>query len=73
MDVVVVNQTSTLHEAAGLHCVKVIAPGALSMTFGHRNRRTTNIPRLLAVPHQLGYAPRPLTEADLNPHPHPFP
>ena len=73
MDVVVVNQTSTLHEAAGLHCVKVIAPGALSMTFGHRNRRTTNIPRLLAVPHQLGYAPRPLTAADLNPHPHPFP
>jgi ribosomal protein S12 methylthiotransferase accessory factor len=73
MDVVVVNQTSTLHEAAGLHCVKVIAPGALSMTFGHRNRRTTNIPRLLQVPHQLGYAPRPLTEADLNPHPHPFP
>ena len=73
MDVVVVDQTSTLHEAAGLRCVKVIAPGALSMTFGHHNRRTTGLPRLREVPHLLGYAPRPLTDADLNPHPHPFP
>lgn len=73
MDVVVVNQTSPLHEAAGLHCVKVIAPGALSMTFGHRNRRITGLPRLREVPHRLGYAPRPLTDADINPHPHPFP
>ncbi|MFJ9560157.1 TOMM precursor leader peptide-binding protein [Streptomyces fuscichromogenes] len=73
MDVVVVDQTSPLHEAAGLHCVKVIAPGALSMTFGHRNRRTTGLPRLYEVPYRLGHAPRPLTDADLNPHPHPFP
>ncbi|GAA2800786.1 TOMM precursor leader peptide-binding protein [Kitasatospora paracochleata] len=73
MDVVVVDQTSPLHEAAGLHCVKVIAPGALPMTFGQQNRRTTGLPRLLTVPHRLGHAPHPLTEADLNPHPHPFP
>ncbi|MGW1749209.1 TOMM precursor leader peptide-binding protein [Streptomyces sp. NPDC002092] len=73
MDVVVVDQTSPLHEAADLHCVKVIAPGALSMTFGHRNRRTTGLPRLREVPHRLGHAPRPLTDTDLNPHPHPFP
>ncbi|MFD7902569.1 TOMM precursor leader peptide-binding protein [Kitasatospora sp. NPDC059747] len=73
MDVVVVDQTSPLHEAAGLHCVKVIAPGALSMTFGHRNRRTDGLTRLREVPHRLGHAPRPLAEADLNPHPHPFP
>ncbi len=73
MDVVVVDQTSPLHEAAGLHCVKVIAPGALPMTFGHRNRRITGLPRLREVPHRLGYAPRPLTDADLNPYPHPFP
>lgn len=73
MDVVVVDQTSPLHEAGGLHCVKVIAPGALSMTFGHRNRRTTGLPRLREVPHRLGYAPRPLADADINPHPHPFP
>lgn len=73
MDVVVVDQTSPLHRAAGLHCVKVIAPGALSMTFGHRNRRITGLPRLREVPHRLGHAPRPLTDADINPHPHPFP
>ncbi|MEU7041237.1 TOMM precursor leader peptide-binding protein [Streptomyces varsoviensis] len=73
MDVVVVDQTSPLHEAAGLHCVKVIAPGALPMTFGHRNRRTTGLPRLREVPHRLGFAPRPLADADLNPYPHPFP
>ncbi|NUR03455.1 MAG: TOMM precursor leader peptide-binding protein [Streptomyces sp.] len=73
MDVVVVDQTSPLHEAADLHCVKVIAPGALSMTFGHRNRRTTGLPRLREVPHRLGHAPRPLTDTNLNPHPHPFP
>ena len=73
MDVVVVDQTSPLHEAAGLHCVKVIAPGSLSMTFGHRNRRTTGLPRLREVPHRLGYAPHLLADADINPHPHPFP
>ncbi|MEU8588825.1 TOMM precursor leader peptide-binding protein [Streptomyces sp. NPDC048664] len=73
MDVVVVDQTSPLHEAADLHCVKVIVPGALPMTFGHRNRRVTGLPRLREVPHRLGHAPRPLTDADVNPHPHPFP
>lgn len=73
MDVIVVDQTSPLHAVAGLHCVKVIAPGALSMTFGHHNRRITGLPRLHEVPHRLGYATRPLTDADINPHPHPFP
>ena len=73
MDVIVVDQTSPLHEAAGLHCVKVIAPGALSMTFGHRNRRIDGVSRLREVPHRLGYAPRPLTDSDINPYPHPFP
>ncbi|MFE7115737.1 TOMM precursor leader peptide-binding protein [Streptomyces sp. NPDC057654] len=73
MDVVAVDQTSPLHEAAGLRCVKVIAPGALPMTFGHRNRRITGLPRLREVPHRLGYAQRPLTDADINPYPHPFP
>lgn len=73
MDVVVVDQTSSLHEAADLTCVKVIAPGALPMTFGHRNQRITGLPRLQEVPHRLGHAPRPLTDADINPHPHPFP
>ena len=37
---------------------KVIVPGTLPMTFGHRLRRTHGIPRLKEL---------------LNPHPHPFP
>ncbi|MFS8097655.1 YcaO-like family protein [Lentzea alba] len=41
----------------GLHSAKVIVPGTVPMTFGHRNRRTTGLPRL--------------TPAHL--HPHPFP
>jgi ribosomal protein S12 methylthiotransferase accessory factor len=42
----------------GLYSAKVIVPGTLPMTFGHRLRRTHGIPRLREV---------------LNPHPHPFP
>ncbi|MEU0883442.1 YcaO-like family protein [Lentzea sp. NPDC005914] len=42
----------------GLYSAKVIVPGTLPMTFGHRLRRTQGIPRLPRV---------------LNPHPHPFP
>jgi ribosomal protein S12 methylthiotransferase accessory factor len=73
MDVIVVDQTASLHEPAGLRCVKVIAPGSLSMTFGHGNRRITGLPRLFEIPYRLGHASRPLTDADLNPDPHPFP
>jgi len=73
MDVIVVDQTSPLHRAGGLHCVKVIVPGALPMTFGHHNRRVSGIPRLHEVPYCLGYATAPLTDAQINPYPHPFP
>ncbi|RPF29194.1 ribosomal protein S12 methylthiotransferase accessory factor [Streptomyces sp. Ag109_G2-6] len=57
----------------GLHCVKVVVPGSLPMTFGHVNRRTRGLPRLLDVPHRLGRTPRPLRHEDLALHPHPFP
>ncbi|MGH4024836.1 MAG: TOMM precursor leader peptide-binding protein [Pseudonocardiaceae bacterium] len=73
MDVVVVDQTTPEHRAGGFCCVKVLMPGAVPMTFGYRNRRIHGLPRLLSVPHRLGYAQRPLSAADLNPHPHPFP
>jgi ribosomal protein S12 methylthiotransferase accessory factor len=73
LDVVAVDQTTPEHRAGGLACVKVIIPGTLSMTFGHRNRRVDGVPRLLRVPHRLGYASRVLGPADINPHPHPFP
>lgn len=59
MDVVVVDQTADEHRAADLHCVKVIVPGALPMTFGHTNRRL-DLPRLTTHPAHTT-------------HPHPFP
>ncbi|MBF8191025.1 TOMM precursor leader peptide-binding protein [Nonomuraea sp. K274] len=73
LDVVVVDQTTPEHRAGGFSCVKVIIPGTLAMTFGHDMRRVDGLPRLLSVPHTLGYAARPLRPGDLNPHPHPFP
>lgn len=73
MDVVVVDQTTPEHQAGGFSCVKVLMPGAVPMTFGYHNRRIDGLPRLLRVPHLLGYAGTPLSYPDLNPHPHPFP
>lgn len=58
LDVIVVDQTTAEHRAGGVRCVKVIVPGALPMTFGHRYRRVDGLPRLAAV---------------RNEHPHPFP
>ncbi|MER7505589.1 TOMM precursor leader peptide-binding protein [Nonomuraea pusilla] len=49
MDVVVVDQTTPEHLAGGFRCVKVLVPGALPMTFGHRYRRLDNLPRLAAA------------------------
>jgi ribosomal protein S12 methylthiotransferase accessory factor len=71
-DVIVVDQTAPECKADGLRCVKVLMPGMLPMTFGHRYRRTTGLPRLYNVPYHLGYYDHPLTDAELNPHPHPF-
>ncbi|MFG2668508.1 TOMM precursor leader peptide-binding protein [Streptomyces sp. NPDC048387] len=73
MDVLVVDQTTPEHRAGGFACVKVMVPGTLPMTFGHRNRRVDGLPRLLTVPYELGYRDRVLTPGDVNPHPHPFP
>jgi ribosomal protein S12 methylthiotransferase accessory factor len=72
-DVVVVDQTTPEHRAGRFTCVKVLIPGLLPMTFGYWARRTDGLPRLLRVPHELGYAKAPLRPQDINPHPHPFP
>lgn len=72
-DIVVVEQTSPEHAELGFHCVKVIMPGYLPMTFGHKYRRLHNLPRLLEVPQRLGYASTSLTMNDLRIVPHPFP
>ncbi|WP_282139544.1 TOMM precursor leader peptide-binding protein [Cytobacillus oceanisediminis] len=73
LDVIVVDQTTPEIKRSGLHCVKVLIPGMLSMTFGHHLTRVTGLERVLEVPMKLGYAKEPLTVEQLNPHPHPFP
>ncbi|MBP1994090.1 TOMM precursor leader peptide-binding protein [Paenibacillus eucommiae] len=73
LDVIVVDQTSPETIRNGLHCVKVLIPGMLPMTFGHHFTRVTGLERVLRVPMELGYVKQPLTIEQLNPHPHPFP
>jgi ribosomal protein S12 methylthiotransferase accessory factor len=73
LDVIVVNQTTPEHHIGGFACVKVVVPGLLPMTFGHDNRRTYGLPRLLEVPRLLGYRDRSLRPDEINPRPHPFP
>jgi ribosomal protein S12 methylthiotransferase accessory factor len=73
MDVIVVDQTTPETMRNGLHCVKVLIPGMLPMTFGHHLTRLTGLERVLRVPMELGYSKQPLTMAQLNPYPHPFP
>ncbi|TFE28652.1 TOMM precursor leader peptide-binding protein [Cohnella luojiensis] len=73
LDVNVVNQTRPEISRIGLHCVKVLIPGMLPMTFGHHFTRLAGLERVLRVPVELGYVKQPLTVEQLNPHPHPFP
>lgn len=73
LDVIVVDQTGPEQRAGGVSAVKVIVPGTLPMTFGHRNRRTRGLSRLRTVPVLLGHRTDPLPDNEINPHPHPFP
>ncbi|MCM3718156.1 TOMM precursor leader peptide-binding protein [Fictibacillus phosphorivorans] len=73
MDVIVVDQTGPELKRNGLHCVKVVIPGMLPMTFGHHLTRLKGLDRVLTVPAKLGYVKQPLTFDELNPYPHPFP
>jgi ribosomal protein S12 methylthiotransferase accessory factor len=73
LDVIVVDQTTPEHRAGGFRCVKVIVPGLLPMTFGHRNRRIHGLPRLFEIPRLLGHRDRALLPGEVNPYPHPFP
>ncbi|MEW2416512.1 TOMM precursor leader peptide-binding protein [Streptomyces sp. NPDC046866] len=74
LEVVVVTQDEAgVRDRLGLHCAKVVVPGTLPMTFGHVNRRTLGLPRLLEVPHRLGRTARPLRHDELALYPHPFP
>lgn len=73
LDVLVVDQMTPEHRRAALACVKVIVPGTIPMTFGHGMRRVHGLPRLFDIPRLLGDRNPPVTNEDLNPHPHPFP
>ncbi|MFD0696483.1 TOMM precursor leader peptide-binding protein [Paenibacillus sp. GCM10027628] len=73
LDVIVVDLSAPEIIRNGLHCVKVLIPGMLPMTFGHHFTRVTGLERVLRIPVELGYAKQPLTLEDLNPYPHPFP
>ena len=74
VDTVIVDQTpSWVERELGLYAARVIAPGLVSLTFGHVYRRTRGLPRLLSVPYQQGWVGAlPAYEA-LPFHPHPFP
>lgn len=72
LDVIVINQTSPETLRNHLYCVKVLIPGMLPMTFGHQLTRLNGLERVLRIPAELGYARKPLTMEQLNPHPHPF-
>lgn len=71
-DTIVVDQTAPEHIPCGLRCVKILMPGMLPITFGQNNRRVMGFERLHQLPFALGYRNQPLTEAEINPHPHPF-
>lgn len=73
IDVIAVDQTTPELALEGFCAVRVLMPGMLPMTFGHHARRCYGFKRLYELPYELGYAARPLTDADLNPYPHPFP
>ncbi|MGH3800573.1 MAG: TOMM precursor leader peptide-binding protein [Pseudonocardiaceae bacterium] len=73
LDVIAVDTTSPEHRAGDFACAKVIVPGTLPMTFGHRYRRTHGLRRLATVPGLLGLGTTELRPEDLNPLPHPFP
>jgi ribosomal protein S12 methylthiotransferase accessory factor len=73
MDVIVVDQSTPELKRNGLHCVKVLMPGMLPMTFGYNFTRLAGLERALRVPNELGYTERPLHPEELNAHPHPFP
>ncbi|MEU4232922.1 TOMM precursor leader peptide-binding protein [Nonomuraea sp. NPDC026600] len=73
LDVIAVDTTGPEVRAGGFACAKVLVPGTASMTFGHRFRRTHDLPRLLRMPRLLGHRERDLHPGELNPDPHPFP
>jgi ribosomal protein S12 methylthiotransferase accessory factor len=55
----------------GLRVIRTIATGLQPIHFGYGEERMGGR-RVFELPMRLGYSPRPLTEADVNPCPHPL-
>ncbi len=72
-DVVVVDQTMPEQRDLGLTTVSVIVPGLLPIDFGWTRQRALGMPRLRTALREAGLRAADLTDADLNPAPHPFP
>ena len=69
--IVVVDQSTPEHAAAGLSAVKAVVPGILPMCFGQAQQRLLGLPRLAAALTEAnGVAPR---DEDYPFAPHPFP
>ena len=69
--IVVVDQSTPEHTAAGLSAVKAVVPGIVPMCFGQAQQRLLGIPRLAAAMADAhGTPPR---EEDFPFTPHPFP
>jgi ribosomal protein S12 methylthiotransferase accessory factor len=64
--------TSPDVESAGLHVVRVIAPELCQLDVVERARFLGGS-RLYEAAYEAGLVARPLTVAELNPDPHPFP
>lgn len=73
LEVIVVDQSTSVTKRNGLFCVKVLIPGMLPMTFGHHLTRIKGLERVLHVPMKLGFTKQLLGYEQLNPYPHPFP
>ncbi|HJX88139.1 MAG TPA: YcaO-like family protein, partial [Gemmatimonadales bacterium] len=72
-DVIVVDQTMPEQRDLGLTTVGVIVPGLLPIDFGWTRQRALTMPRLRTALREAGLRDHDLTDADLNPAPHPFP
>jgi ribosomal protein S12 methylthiotransferase accessory factor len=69
--VIAVDCTPRLLDRLGLFVVKLLIPGLLPLTAGHRNRILGGR-RLFEAPGRMGAQPCASTVAELNPWPHPF-
>ncbi|MFF3122766.1 TOMM precursor leader peptide-binding protein [Streptomyces sp. NPDC057908] len=72
-DVIVVDQTMPEQRELGLSTVGVIVPGLLPIDFGWTRQRALGMDRLRTALREAGLRESDLTDADLNPAPHPFP